>query len=328
MQVAVCSDSGFAAAYCVAANPFGFGGELRLMRINAAAESLWTKQYDDAQLEPAALIETPDGGFLIVVNSIFQEFPLIPTCSVVLRTDVHGDTIWTRQWKKENPAGLHFTLGLQCANGDFMILGHFWNATAHGIMLLRITDEGREVWSCSYPNHNAYDFAETATGDFLIIGSASTCASLFCVSETGDSLWYKKKYEYWHDRIFPRADGMFTVLLHKGNDVFVGQMDVSGDRDLRGDRCVSHMQFPVLTTLFAQTSLHGYVAVNIGQSVFRRDLDYCVTATDSLGIILWRSRCGTGWDDIPKAIEPASNGGCLIAGACNGNLRLLRLSAK
>ena len=71
------------------------GANIYIVKTNANGDTLWTKIYDTGTWEGAGdVIETPDGGYLIVGYTQIQGVGNADLW--LLKTDNNGDTLWTK----------------------------------------------------------------------------------------------------------------------------------------------------------------------------------------------------------------------------------------
>lgn len=135
------ADSGFTIAGST------YPDDLYLMRIDKNGNKLWDKTYGGAGLDEAqALAKTQDGGYIVVgVKNNTGDFGNV----YIVRTNVNGDSLWTRAYPSSIGVGGHSVLTL--SDGSFMIAGN--KATDDGTsiaMIMKINADGNLIWNKSF----------------------------------------------------------------------------------------------------------------------------------------------------------------------------------
>ena len=184
------ADGGF----IVAGSYTWFGSaDVSLMRIAPNNCPIWWYNYGgDYHDYGYAVQATSDNGY-IVVGETRSFGPGTPDKSNVylIKTDTHGDTIWTRTYGTvENEVGYAVR---QATDNGYVIVGSGPDQTGNPSILIIKTDaNGDSVWAKTYrgaERANGYAAVETNDGSFLVAGETIDDIYLIKVNADGDSLW-------------------------------------------------------------------------------------------------------------------------------------------
>lgn len=171
--------------------------EYTLLRLSAAGDTLWHRQYPRSQFHVAEvedLVLLPDGGCLIG-GDIYRLLGSPERArSYVIRTDSGGDTLWTRDYYSAAGASWVNAIAL-CPDGGFFLAGGS-NTAAEGerARLLRIDAQGGVLWDridpatweirCVLARGDGDCITYARHSDFMTPGAA-----IQRVSRTGVTLW-------------------------------------------------------------------------------------------------------------------------------------------
>lgn len=146
--------------------------DIFMLKLSATGDSMWTKIYDRSQYDRGRFIlPAGNNGFLAVGHSWVPDGN---TRFFLVRTDLQGDTLWTREFGLLSPGD---ALGATVvAGGGYLLAGV--NAKdlldESKIILYRIDDQGTLLWSKKVGSYQSeYVFSVTATNDhgFALSGS-------------------------------------------------------------------------------------------------------------------------------------------------------------
>jgi hypothetical protein len=161
---------------------FGTPGvaDIWLIKLNSLGHTEWTKTYETGG--GYSVRETSDGGYIIAGSRL-------------IKTDVNGDTIWTRNFEAEARC-------VQITNdGNYVVTGK----KSDNLWLIKIDDEGDSLWSKMYRKGSYADYGEyieqTSDGGYIIVGKTGTVdqenerfkSSLWLLKTDaeGDTVWTK-----------------------------------------------------------------------------------------------------------------------------------------
>jgi hypothetical protein len=139
----------------------------------------WTKVYGGEALEnPVSIIQTSDGGYLIVGHS--WTFGYGSNDMYIIKTSANGSMIWNKTY-----GGTEKDLAwdaVELSGQDYLVLGHSESYT-HGrvdITLTRINSNGNVIWAKAYGSAQS-DWCniirKTDDGEFLLAGSTFSYGS-------------------------------------------------------------------------------------------------------------------------------------------------------
>jgi hypothetical protein len=175
------SDGGFIA--CGVVDEFRLGTGNRedhwLIRTDAGGDTVWTRQYrnaDDDQLQ--GLLPLPGGDYL-VYGTIHRSGSTVR--GYLARIDGNGNTRWTQEYI--TPARIYSVVPVR--DGGFAVVG--------GATLLRVDSAGKRLWDTSYASRFAriYHVIETSSGGYALAGDSYNQFSLEMagVDAAGHWLW-------------------------------------------------------------------------------------------------------------------------------------------
>jgi len=173
-----------------------------LVKTDSAGDTLWTRTSGSSSngeyIYMAA--ETFDGGFVFI--GYWQVWTPNGHGDVhLVKTDMNGDTLWTRSWGGASETDVGYTV-VQCADSGFFITGMSGSFSPyHGIYLIRTDEHGDTLWTRPFPQsmfgEQGRSGMPTDDGGYIIAGSDEGPAQtlvLLKVDASGNPLW-KRNYE-------------------------------------------------------------------------------------------------------------------------------------
>lgn len=157
---------------------------LTLPHPTLAQDTLWTRVYGGTNQDWAESIEqTADGGFII--GGYSASFGYSPWDIYLIKTDVHGDTLWTRTY---GAPGTDYTTCVHQTSDEGYVV-----AIPEGYGdLLRLDASGDSVWLGDY-QMQARSVKETTDGGFIVAGDAGGHCCLVKADSHGEETW---RYTY------------------------------------------------------------------------------------------------------------------------------------
>jgi len=144
---------------------------IRLVKVNAEGEVIWSKSFGPSNTSGAGVSATSDGGVVVLGRTIqIQNGDVIPHISVV-KVDAQGNEMWSKnftQYQDLSGEAIH-----QTSDGGYIIGGTEHHNSAAGGFLLKLKNDGTVSWLQKYtaPQKNYFDFAiQTNDGDYVLCG--------------------------------------------------------------------------------------------------------------------------------------------------------------
>ena len=244
-SVAKTTDGGYIIAG--GTSSFGIGNsDVYLVKTDSSGEILWERTYGGELYEDALEIQpTSDGGYIIVgwTNSFGAGHDDV----YLIKTDVSGDTLWTRTF-----GGNYYDKGYsvkQTADGNYIVTGgiDYWSPTNPDVYLVKIDPNGDSLWTSVIDGgwSEAGRFVvETYDGGYMLIGWTMSFGHgaqdvyLVKVESTGEMVFSKTYGGAQMDigtSIRTTLDGGYIISGYTksfgagSDDVYVIKIDYNGD---------------------------------------------------------------------------------------------------
>jgi len=159
--------------------------------INTYAQG-WEKLYHGDTIAAYFIDQTIDGGFFIGAS----ELNTTGVNSYLIRTDVNGDTLWTR-----DIYNLDLLSGTKVNSGGYVLAGSFINTNRNNTRIVKINDNGDTLWTKSYEvqyKSAANSIQQTTDGGYILGGYKTSGSSiwdgdayLIKTDVNGDTVWTK-----------------------------------------------------------------------------------------------------------------------------------------
>jgi uncharacterized repeat protein (TIGR01451 family) len=178
--------------YIVGGYKQGVGvSSMYLVKLNAVGDTLWTKNHGENRSYQGIrdLQQTADGGYILASSRLVGSGVLVKNVYLV-KTDVSGDTIWTKQhgntWTSYDALSIE-----QTTDGGYILTG-----TMDQTMYLMKTDvNGDSLWTKTYAGlgGEGYVVHQTSDGGYIIGGRYAPnnipSYGLIKTDNQGDTLW-------------------------------------------------------------------------------------------------------------------------------------------
>lgn len=300
----------------------GLFTEKWLVKTNAFGDTLWTHSFKDDSYGfycDRALVQTPDGGFSLMVKQ--------SDTTRLLHLLHDGDSLWAK------PVGIEseYSLAPTSDHGYLAACGILAGAT--GMMTVsRLDQTGNVTWTqwfdlvepgfASSPVVTA--IREIPGGGFILAGGMYTpyftyIPFLFRISDTGDSLWLRT-YGPYGDARFISVDVIGDQGFFAGGEACVGSCNTLLMKlDQKGDTLWTRVQyltgnqgiFSLRTTAGGDVVICGDYS---GNSSSQDTLKLLLRCYEKNGSILWDKRIGAYQSAIGMSIEFAADSGLIICG--------------
>jgi hypothetical protein len=269
------ADSG----YIVAGTTLSFGAGFYdgwLVRTDARGETLWTCACGGTTGDYFYGVENATGGgFLVVGNT--GSFGAGGTDVWLVRTDFHGDSLWTKTYGGTGWDGA--TSLRPTADSGYVIAGHTSSLGAgeYDGWLLKVDASGETLWTKTYGGtgtDRTYSVAVTSDGGFILTGFYDLSGPL------GGDLW------------LVRTDSM-------GDTVWTRTLPAPGHD---------------AGYWVEETEDGGYIVVGATSSFGAGNYDLWLLRFDARGDTLWtKTYGGSDWDE-GKSVKQGADGGFVVAG--------------
>jgi len=265
-------------------------------------------------------LSTSDGGYILLGGSSSA----LSACSLI-KTDVHGDTLWTRSYKIGR--GTEGNSVVPTFDDGYLITGKYndqWNVDH--LCLIKTNYEGNLVWmkALSYDDFSVGVFVEqTLDHGYVILESRPDLNSryficLIKIDNDGNVLWSKNYSNGWDvggSAVHQTNDGGFII---SGN-YYPNEFNYGGyliKTNSYGDTLWTRVYGGTNNGFSSvqQTSDGGYITVG---SIFTSGSDsgdVFLVKTKSNGYPLWLKTYGGTGREQGKCVQQTLDGGYIIVG--------------
>ena len=178
----------------------GFSGDhpycyTYLIKVDHIGDTLWTKKYVGSYSEGWSVVETSEGGYVIIGTLLAW-----PNNDIyVIRTNGVGDTLWTRTYGGPHDEG--GWCGQQTSDGGYIIAGYTesFGVGSADIFLVKTDEAGDTLWTNTWGDYgcwcNGNSVQQTSDGGYIIAGRAwnsfldSARDVLIKTDQTGNESW-------------------------------------------------------------------------------------------------------------------------------------------
>lgn len=190
-------DGGFALTGYTDSRGNGYN-DVSLIKLNSTGDTSWIKTYGGTQADGGySISQNVDSGFIITGRT--GSFNVQNEDFYIIRTDVNGDTLWTRTFGFTN--GDFASAGKETSDGGFVVAGTSWDTIAgnYDIYLIKYDSLGNLIWDKrlkqNYEN-TASGLEVLQDGKMAISGTIwdgiGYNAYLILTNNVGDTLWTKE----------------------------------------------------------------------------------------------------------------------------------------
>ena len=231
---------------------FGAHGiDVYLIKIDRDGNELWSKTFGGLLDEMGSGGQMPDGGFIVVGNLVDPNESVADPGAAgyagyagrsnifITRTDGDGNPLWTQRFGGEQ--NVLAMARVQAPDGGFVILATIiaYPEPGNHIYLLKVDENGQQVWSRTWEKDDAsgYALVQTSDGGYLITGPYVPEGS-----EKEDFLFIKtdaEGNEVWRSTfgdpemidygvvLVEAADGGYVVAGEWVKDYYAGDSDLA-----------------------------------------------------------------------------------------------------
>ena len=272
--------------------------DIYLLRLDKSGNIIWQKTYGSKKDERTThLLTLFDGNYLLIGERIIQD--TVDRDSYLLKLDTTGNIIWEKTFG--GPRNERTYYGAETKQGDYLITGSilpYANGKAD-ILLLKISKEGKLVWSKTYGEKEVHDVSHSFSRNrdektFTITGYIGSVQPGF------------------HDALFMQIDENGKLLITKR---------YSTGEDMR----MMHSE---------ETSDNGFIVTGYARKdISKNNNDAVLLKYDSKGNVQWLKTFGMPEvDDQGYWIVCNEDGGYTLTGythsyGTNGDLWLIRTNS-
>ncbi|MBU0692732.1 T9SS type A sorting domain-containing protein [bacterium] len=293
---------------------------------HAQPDSLWSRTFGGSSQELCSSIQqTFDGGY--VLSGISESFGAGLRDFWLVKTDTHGDSLWSRNFGGSNNENCHSMQ--QTTDGGYILAGDTWSygAGESDFWLVKTDANGNRLWSHTFGGIGAdkcWSIQQTYDGGYVLAGYTGSFGAgsrdfwLVKTDANGDSLWSRTFGGNSDDNchsIQQTTDGGYVLAGYTESfgagdqDFWMVKTNANGDSlwsrtyDGNNDENCHSVQ---------QTADGGYV---LAGSVFGADnASFWLVKTDANGDSLWtRTYSGSLWDEC-HSVQQTSDDGYVLAG--------------
>ncbi len=293
-----------------------------------APDTLWTRTYGGNGSDGGySVIQTKDGGFILAGGS--NSFGDGSHDLWLIKTNVKGDTIWTRVY-----GGNNLDVGTaveQTADGGYIIVGYTQSYGVIGtdIWLLKTSATGELLWMRTYGGSGSewgQDVQQTTDKGYLLAGNTSSFgakyydAILIKTDSIGQAIWtrtYGGTGWEGSQSLKQTRDGNYILggttdsYGAGGKDIWLVKINPEGDeiwsRTFGGNddewcRAVE------------ETYDGGFIAAGYTNSFGAGGFDFLLIKADSIGQLQWMQTYGGSGKEICLSARQTRDEGYILAG--------------
>jgi uncharacterized delta-60 repeat protein len=293
--------------------------DVLLIKTDPNGNLQWARVYSNPSLddEPSDVIETSDGGYL-VVGGAQSRSSSSQNEILVMKINSSGDLQWVRWFGDTIYQDQAYSVK-RTSDGGYIVVGRTgsYGSGNADIFLMKLDGSGNVVWARAYGSSGpdfGYDVQITSDGGFVVVGyytsSGDTNAIIVKTNSSGNVQWYRVLGGTQTDVFYSVAqtsDGGFiatgrTHSFGSGNaDVFLARFNSSGT--LQWSKTYGGSQWDHASSI-QQTSDGGYVMLGRTRSFTAGNFDFFLIKTDALGNI---GTCGIVQNISPTISTPTLN---------------------
>ncbi|MCK5370515.1 MAG: hypothetical protein KAQ62_18260 [Cyclobacteriaceae bacterium] len=307
--------------------------DVYLLKVDNKGAVLWEKTFGGVGIDyGAALLELPDGGYLIGGSS--SSFGDGNDDYYLIKTDSLGITVWEKTYdagSRDHCASICLT-----SDGGYLLIG----TTSANIYIIKVDSGGGIVWDRTFLDMSGASIIETADNNFMIAGTKYTIvnneferdAMIMKINSNGIPVW-TKTFGIEQSRaksIFPTSTGGYIaagytqVSSSNIRDMYLINIDSNGDtiwiRNYGGDSIDS-------SDSVTQTSDGGFILTGSTDSFGAGNFDLYLVKVDQGGSFQWQKTFGGTNSDYGRAVVLSSEDGFVITGTKDNELYLIKTDA-
>ncbi|MBA7603649.1 hypothetical protein ES703_10764 [subsurface metagenome] len=214
--------------------------DVYIIKTDENGDTMWTRNYGQALYYEAGLSiqETFDGGY-IIAGSTYLVSPPDPGDVYLIKTDINGDTLWTRVYE----CGDYGTCVQQANDGGYIITGvssMSYQTNKMDVLLIKTDENGDTLWAKTYGGEKSEagkSVQQTSDGGYIVLGTISfdRCSYLIKTNANGDTLWTRIYDEGMGYSVLQTSDGGYIIAGYTTSygtgdaDIFILKTDSDGN---------------------------------------------------------------------------------------------------
>ncbi len=308
--------------YIIAGSTKSFGpgdADVYLVKTDSCGDTLWTKTFGGTEVDYGyAVQQTTDGGY--VITGLTCSFGAGMGDIWLIKTDAHGDTLWTRTFGDTNPQWGYAVQ--QTLDGGYIVVGNTGPYGDFDVYLIKTNASGDTLWTRTFGGAgDDYGFSvqQTLDSGYIVAGGGGDIY-LIKTDVNGDTLWTRTfggVDEEWGYSVHQTTDNGYIIAgdtrsFGSGqSDVYLVKTAADGDTlwtktfGGAGEEWGYSVQ---------QTNDGGYIVAGVTASFGAGWSDVYLIKTDAGGDTLWTRTFGDSADDYGQAVRQTADGGFIIAG--------------
>jgi len=211
-----------------------------LLRTDANGDTLWMRTYGGSNYDQGmSVVQTIDEGF--IVTGYTSSFGAGYTDVYLIKTNVDGDTVWTRTYGGSN-SDVGFSV-VQTSDGGYIVAGatESFGAGGSDVYLVKTDSDGDTTWTRTYGGGSydrGYSVAQTSDGGYIVAGVTESFGAggsdvyLVKADAVGETIWtrtYGGSYNDMGYSVAQTSDGGYIVAgVTAAGDVYLVKTDSLG----------------------------------------------------------------------------------------------------
>jgi len=149
---------------------YGAGGDVYIIKTDINGDTIWTKIYGDVFTNYGRSVQqTTDSGYIITG---YTDPYWGTTYAFLIKTDVNGDTIWTKNY--HNGMGIG-SFVQQTTDGGYIIAGYNWRYgfNSYDVFLIKTNAIGDTIWTKTIggaADDGSYSIQQTNDEGYIVTG--------------------------------------------------------------------------------------------------------------------------------------------------------------
>ncbi len=303
--------------YIMAGTSSGFGNEMGsnnremdywIVKLDTLGKFVWDINLGGSGHEKARSIrQTSDGGYIIAGGSSSSDGDVNSNNGGmdywIVKLDGNGKLMW-----ETSLGGTKYDIATsveQTKDGGYIVGGSSnspdgdvgLNLGGSDYWIVKLDAFGTLEWHEIYggsKNENVYEIQQTKDGGYIVVGSSESSDGFGLENKGGIDSWVLKLTDYgeidWYTNLGGSGDDVIqSIYQTKDQEYVLAGYVVSADYDVK----ISHSS---------------------------PNTDYWVVKLNTKGTLLWEYSFGGPYGDYAYDIEPATDGGYIIAGCANSGV--------